>query len=1163
MIPRKYIFYPILFISIAIMTFFGLQAPGDTGGQLLNDRSGQIVGADLLHAPGFVVPYGLTGANQVVAVADSGLDKGSVNDIHPDLANEPGKKPKIFMLRSVAGRQVADDPLGHGTHMVGTIAGSGVSSQGKFMGLAPDSGIYFQGLLNQEGKIVAPTDLDKIFLPAYQAGARIHVNAWGNSGNAYSLNAKKTDQFMRSHPNFLVIFGAGNSGPGAGTLTNEANSKNALVVGASISPRPALDFSSGDTLSTAKFSSRGPTKDNRIKPELLAPGTSIISTRSSLIEGNLPGFPQYSLMQGSSMSAAVAAGSAALLREYLQKEEGLPDPMSATVKAALINGARTSAVGPSKENFGVLDLAGTVMALKENSMELVEEKQGLTEGLVNKYTYAVENPDAPLKVTLTWNDPPAQGSSEKSLINNLDLLVTSPDGSKHMGNGFIYEVPDNINNTEQVYIEKPQKGVYTIEVKAESIIGNAQDYSLVFGQPLASGIVKNVNTAGEIEIYGQQNISPSGRTLHYFLNGEKTGELKDLSGHRVYYNQNSLYVVGRQWTPESAQTRDGIGGRVWHQSAQDGQEGGYYQNPQTEKGITVNGQYRESTSDLPQGVGLKASLDGVTQTISSLIADFEVVKGFVNRVVTGIDEKIKSIELFQSNRVYQVSPEASYTYNDSYVSTDPVETVFGAENLTGALKVMSGQQVALVTPKTSNLVSSILMDRNIISGFITEINSLTGSISIGGEEPFKILPGSEIQKDQSTSEISTLTKGDYVVAVVLPDSKNILGIAAYSNVVYGKVLFTSLNDNSIYISDINNSFRELKLSPQTQVKRWGLNTNITTLTSGTWVRATLTPDGDQVLRVDVAEMLEDATETISQVDGQHLYTSTGDRYRISSTFTDVSKDGLPITAQDLKPGEVITVVSLLAPSPYNKVPVAIRAASDNRAPKPAFMAVIRQENDDSFITGYTDGDILYVWYQDGKHEEIQLNADHKSFNGKLNFNEYQDTIKIVSVNRTTGAVAGKTLEKQSIYTRQFTDISGHWAENTIKKASVGGAMAGNSDGTFRPDDAVTIAQLYRIQSNITGKSATTMGSGDSIGRAAFMVVLKDMFEDAFIEDKILPLPFTDLNSVSREEREAIEWAYSLGIIQGRTYDRFYPQRFLTRAETAVIIHNVFEMLALF
>ncbi len=1164
MIPRKYILLPFLIIIAVITILFSFNSLAPGGVKLLNDRSGQIVGADLLNAPGFVIPYGLTGDGQVVAIADSGLDKGSMYDIHQDLASQPGKKPKVIMLRSFAGRQVANDPVGHGTHMAGTIAGNGSASGGKFKGLAPGSSIYFQGLLNQNGKLTTPSNLDNLFLPAYQAGARIHVNAWGNSGNTYSSVARKTDEFMRNFPNFLIIYGAGNSGPGEKTLTNEANSKNALVVGASLSPRPALDFTAGTTLDTARFSSRGPAGDGRIKPDLLAPGTSIISTRSSLVAGNLPGFPEYSIMQGTSMSSAVAAGSAALLREYLQKYEEIPDPMSATVKAALINGARTANTGPSKDGFGVLDLAGTVMALKENSMELIEENQGIPEGVTKKYTYKVENPDAPLKVTLAWNDP-AWGDTEKSstLVNDLNLTVTGPDGKIINGNHFLGEKADNINNVEQVYIKNPKIGNYIIEVEAQSINGyavssNAQDYSLVYGQPLATGIIKTAGNA--IGLVDGHTIDSSGKAINYFLNGKSIRQMEILPGYRAYYNESSLYVAGRLWTPESVQAKDSIGGRVWHQLTQENQEGGYYQRI-GDKGITVNNRYQEDISNLPQGIGLKASLDGVTQTISSLVTDYRVREGFVNKVNTDSNGNIQSVELIQSSLTHKVSPNAVYTYNDSYKYTDPLETVFGTGNMSGLVKLMPGQHVNLIASRTTNIISSILVDRTVVSGFIDSVDPLAGSISTGNEGPFKVLSGAEVQKDRVLSSLEDLQPGDYIVAAILPESSNILGLAAFSNVVYGKILFTNAKDNIIYINDTNNNFRELKLSPQTEIIRWGIKTLPDTLTSGTWIRATLSPGADQVWRVDVAELLEDETSTVNKVENGYLYTSGGGMYPISPNFTGIEKDGLPVTAGDLAKGEKVTVISLLAPAPYNKVPVAIRALSDESLEKPVIMAITREEKGKLYFTGFTTGDVLYAWHEDGQREEIPINAEITNFNWEINFKENEDTLKFVAIDKDSGAVSGKILERSTAGGRQFTDISGHWAEEIIKATAVGGIMAGNSDGTFRPDKEITIAELYRIRSNISGQPITELGSGDYISRKAFMLILRDIFGDVLPKKESPALPFTDIGSLSRDEREVLAWAYSWGIISGRTTDRFYPQRYLTRAETAAIIQNVFAKLA--
>jgi subtilisin family serine protease len=116
---------------------------------LLNDRAGAITGAAAVNAPGFVVPGGLTGAGQIVALADSGLDTGDINDLHPDLQSTPGQMPKVVMLKSWAGRAIPDDPDGHGTHMAASIAGTGAASGGKFRGVAPGASIYFQGLQSQ------------------------------------------------------------------------------------------------------------------------------------------------------------------------------------------------------------------------------------------------------------------------------------------------------------------------------------------------------------------------------------------------------------------------------------------------------------------------------------------------------------------------------------------------------------------------------------------------------------------------------------------------------------------------------------------------------------------------------------------------------------------------------------------------------------------------------------------------------------------------------------------------------------------------------------------------------------------------------------------------------------------------------------------------------
>ncbi|MFZ5633377.1 MAG: S8 family serine peptidase [Bacillota bacterium] len=1167
------------FILLVIVITAAGGAAGDTSAesgraQLLNDRSGQIIGADLLSAPGFITPAGLTGAGQTVAVADSGIDRGSMEDVHPDLASEPGKKPKILMLKSWAGRKVADDPVGHGTHMVGTIAGSGSASGGKFRGVAPGAGIYFQGILDENGKISPPADIDNLFMPAYQAGARIHVDAWGSGDNRYSGTAMKADAFMRKYPDFLAIFGAGNAGPGAKSLTSEANSKNALVVGSSVSPRPALDFSPGDTLEAANFSSRGPAGDGRIKPDLLAPGTSIISTRSGLVKGNLPGFPMYSRMQGSSMASAVAAGAVALLREYMQRDMAVPDPRAASIKAALVNGARTPDSGPSQEGFGVLDLAGTVLALQEKTMVLAEENAGLPEGGAKTYRVRVEDSGSPLKVTLAWTDPAGELLAQKALVNNLDLAVTGPNGKTYYGNGFLGGAPDTLNNVEQVYIKNPEPGDYVIEVRAASVKGFAargapvpgQDYSLVYGQPLATGIIKWSARGGVIYLYGGQQVNQSDKNIRYLLNGGRVSSMKPEPGFRVYYNSRSLYIAGRLWEQESVRTREGTDGRIWFEMDQEAREGGYYQSPETEKGLIVNGTYIGDIAGLPPGISLRASLDGVTQTLWHLTSDYLTEKGSVARTGPGENGSITSIELFGGKARYPVSSRAGYTYNDSFERTDPLEMVFGSGNLNGMRKVMPGQQVTLVMPPAARVVSSILVDRSIASGYVTAVDPAGEKITIGPDSGFHVFSGAGVQKDRSEASLKDIAPGDYVMAVIIPGSREILGLAAYSNVVYGRVLFTSARDNSVYMSDLYNRFQMFRLSPETEVRRWGLTADASTLSSGTWVRVTLSPDRSEVWRMDVAELLEDEQKRLASIEIPYMTTSDGERYRASS-YTTVTKEGLPVTAEDLLPGEKITVVSLLAPAPFNKVPVAVRAGAREGAKSPLLAATVREENGGFALSGYTTGDRLYIWHENGMREDIPVGKERRAFTWPLKFLENEDAVKVVAVNRSSGGVTGRTVTRSEVAARKFTDIAGHWAEGAITSIAAGGIMAGYGDGTFRPDQPVTRAELDMLRAAVRGFSPTAQvipsfgGRGDPgeiITRASFMVNLKNSYRNPGQLPRDYTLPFRDCGGVTEKEREAVAWGHYRGLIKGRSRDTFAPEAPLTRAEVAAVIQRLLE-----
>jgi hypothetical protein len=160
-----------------------------------------------------------------------------------------------------------DRPSGHGTHVSGTIAGSsaGIDSNSlKHGGHASGAKIAFFDMelsSHPEYGIVYPSPIGtNVFKPAYDAGARIHSNSWGDSYNFYDSDTISIDHFLVTYSDFLAIFAAGNDGAdGFFSIGNPAVSKNAVAVGATRS----------DSLSeidrVAYFSSLGPTFDERIK----------------------------------------------------------------------------------------------------------------------------------------------------------------------------------------------------------------------------------------------------------------------------------------------------------------------------------------------------------------------------------------------------------------------------------------------------------------------------------------------------------------------------------------------------------------------------------------------------------------------------------------------------------------------------------------------------------------------------------------------------------------------------------------------------------------------------------------------------------------------------------------------------------------------------------
>lgn len=518
--------------------------------RLYNDvaRSGRIMRVDSLWE------QGLFGAGQIVGVADSGLDVGDLGRLSPDFAG------RVVATLPLTGT-TWNDAVGHGTHVTGSILGNGVLSgsdpaqhkyTGSFAGVAPEARLVAQAFQvdASSGEVFGlPDNLEQLFAPAYAAGARIHSNSWGgpadddaNPFGVYSPEAAAIDRFTWTHPDFLPLLAAGNDGTdgrfgsedmGDGVVDRDsmsvaATAKNAIAVGASESLRASGGYASypyalflfnalfgghggfflqepiaSDTMSDnpeglAAFSGRGPTDDGRIKPDLVAPGTNIISTRSKdpgfdpslyswgLYESN----ENYVYNGGTSMATPLTAGAAALAREFHQRA-GIANPSAALIKATLIHHAKDISPGqygegatreiqarPNwAEGWGRVDLGG--LAPRPPVQQWVDDHtQGLMTGQEvvyssSSYRLRVTDSSTPLRVTLVWTDYPAALTAARQLVNDLDLDLIAPSGT-------VYPFAvDRLNNVEMVEVARPESGQWSVVVKAYNIPHGPQPYALV------------------------------------------------------------------------------------------------------------------------------------------------------------------------------------------------------------------------------------------------------------------------------------------------------------------------------------------------------------------------------------------------------------------------------------------------------------------------------------------------------------------------------------------------------------------------------------------------------------------------------------------------------------------------------------------------------------
>lgn len=535
-----------------------------------DERQDQIVAGNLSgtspSGPGYLAWLASKGFTQAqftssgfaVDLSDSGIDNGTTSPNHLGLhVNGALANPSRVTYNRVEGTpNGGSTPAGcdgHGTLNAHVVAGynslSGfphTDTSGFHYGLGVCPFVNVGSSVIFDPNDFTYPDFNNLQSEAYQSGARISNNSWGSGGSgAYDAYAQNFDALARDaqpdgstyptpgNQEMVLVFSAGNDGPGPVTTGSPGLAKNVICVGAAANVQA---FGAGDGCGqpdsgadnandVCSFSSRGPCADGRHKPDLVAPGTHV---SGGVIQAANPGpngtadpcflsngmgicggtngdlfWPSgqqfYSASSGTSHAAPAVSGACALLRQYFLNNFTSP-PSPAMTKAYLMNSARyitglaaSDNLWSDSQGMGELNLGmafdGTPRLLRDElSSDLFTNS-----GQLRVFTGTISDTNKPFRVTVVWTDAPGEQFSNPTLKNNLDLVVIAG-GKTYLGNVFqgAYSSTggsaDQANNVESVFLPAGVSGPFSIrilatDINSDGVPGNAspldQDFALV------------------------------------------------------------------------------------------------------------------------------------------------------------------------------------------------------------------------------------------------------------------------------------------------------------------------------------------------------------------------------------------------------------------------------------------------------------------------------------------------------------------------------------------------------------------------------------------------------------------------------------------------------------------------------------------------------------
>jgi serine protease AprX len=508
--------------------------------------------------------FGLTGAGVGICTIDTGVDPA-----HEQIA------PRSVVFKDFIGTSTtAYDDHGHGTHVMSIAAGDGTGGSGAaaHVGVAPGASLYAAKALDSSGSGPDSGIVAAVQWCAGQSGVRVLSMSLGDQGSSDGNDALSQAVDAAVGLGKVVVVAAGNAGDAPQTVPSPGAARLAITVGAASdhsAPAGAAYADAGIFL--APFSSRGPTADGRLKPDVVGPGVTVEAAQS----GSVSGYVEHS---GTSMATPYVAGVVAL------GLQAAPSATPAQVAAALTSTAEDWGA-PGKDNdwgAGLVDAKAFVSKLGGGT------DPGAAYPTHTRVTGTVPNNGSttvpiqvtdlgvPLAVTVTLSGQAIcyYGCLIVEWGPDLDIELRNPSGAVVDSSQCALDDPCGIGRQETVTARPTVLGTWTLRVLAftgDPNHGQGGSFAADISQgPLVSGSAPPPNRAPVANAGADRTVRPGKQgTASFTLDGRGSS---DPDGNALTYlwEQTSPALGSPVGSSPTVTLTRGIGTYVFRLTVSDG-----------------------------------------------------------------------------------------------------------------------------------------------------------------------------------------------------------------------------------------------------------------------------------------------------------------------------------------------------------------------------------------------------------------------------------------------------------------------------------------------------------------------------------------------------------------------------------------------------------------